>query len=336
MVCGGWGARAIYLYLPHLTLQLGADSVTFYSDEPEELDWIAAWVRTHFADCHPDIDALVARIRRPEHLARDELTVVIEDAGIIDAIVGTIGMQMKKNVMYLKAPNTTTPGFKTYLHEGTLRCEFDARNQVQAISALAMRQRLLTILPSVRNHPWLFWEFLTDYYNPYMHPIIIDTGMNEVLAQVQAMGETMARAFLEGVRELAAGDRRPAPAGTDAAVEKVNQLIDAIPAADVWDLDAVVDQFTGTFGCDRTATLVLLAAWGTWAHRRFRGQVLKEDVLARLSRSDVAVDVGSGAFDRALVTLTEIDLLEPDAYLDVRFSKAGIRLGKKLLARWEG
>ena len=49
-----------------------------------------------------------------------------------------------------------------------------------------------------------------------------------------------------------------------------------------------------------------------------------------------AVDVNSGAFDRALVTLTEIDLLEPDAYLDVRFSKAGIRLGKKLLARWEG
>ncbi|MDG6250335.1 MAG: hypothetical protein QCH34_05855 [Methanocalculus sp.] len=29
-------------------------------------------------------------------------------------------------------------------------------------------------------------------------------------------------------------------------------------------------------------------------------------------------------------------MLESDAYLDVRFSKAGVRLGKKLLARWEG
>ncbi|WP_300331583.1 hypothetical protein [Methanocalculus sp.] len=57
-------------------------------------------------------------------------------------------------------------------------------------------------------------------------------------------------------------------------------------------------------------------------------------MVARLSRSDG--DTGSGAIDRALAALTEIDLLEPEAYLDVLFSKAGVRLGKKLLARWEG
>jgi|GEM_PF-5397841 len=74
-----------------------------------------------------------------------------------------------------------------------------------------MRQSLLTILPAVRNHPGLFREFLTDYYNPYTRSIIMDTGMDGVLAQVRAMGETMTRAFLEGVRELAAGGRRPAP-----------------------------------------------------------------------------------------------------------------------------
>lgn len=47
-----------------------------------------------------------------------------------------------------------------------------------------------------------------------------------------------------------------------------NQLIDAIPADDAWDLDAVADRFTATFGCDRTAALVFLAAWGTWGRRR--------------------------------------------------------------------
>jgi|GEM_PF-5010223 len=63
------------------------------------------------------------------------------------------------------------------------------------------------------------------------------------------------------------------------------------------------------------AALVLLAAWGIWAQRRFRGPVMKEDVAARFARSDGGV--GSGSIDRALAILTEIGLLVRDDYLDV-------------------
>jgi hypothetical protein len=326
--------RSIFIYLPHLTLQLGADSVVFSSDEPGDLEWICDWVRKEFGAHYLEIDSLVSRIRSPSTLTRDELTVVVNEKKTIDAILDSIGMQMKKGVFYLKSPNQNTPGFKAYQYENTLRCEFDARNSFQAIAALGMRQRLLTILGEVRKYPGLFWEFLTDYYNPYEHPIIIDTGVDEVLSQVRMMGETMAQAFLAGVRELGAGERRPESSKTDVAVEKVNRLIDAISTHDSWDLDRVVDQFSEVFGCDSTACQVFLAAWGTWAQRRFRGPVLKEDVASRLSQHGSVI--GLEEIDRALAVLTEIGLLESDAYLDVRFSKVGVRLGKKLLARWEG
>ncbi len=153
----GWDVRerrsSVYIHLPHLTLQLGGDVVVFYSDEPGDLDWIASWVAEEFTGIYPDIGSLTARIRHPQDLTRDELTLTVHDPATMDAILDQVGMQSMNGVFYLKSPNPNIPAFKAYSTGDTLRCEFDARSNFQAVSALGMRQRLVSLLPDLSRHP---------------------------------------------------------------------------------------------------------------------------------------------------------------------------------------
>lgn len=348
-------ARGITWVYPgdHLTLQVGADSVVFYSDEPGNLEWIEAWVRRYFEALYPDIDSLLARIRSPERLTRDELTVVVTHQPTIDAVLGSIGMHMGPNkTFYLKAPNTNTPGFKAYLSDGTLRCEFDCRNQFQAISGLDMRQRLLTILPEVRQAEGLFWEFLTDYYNPYEHPIVIDTGVESIVQQFSTLAQSLSKTFADALAE-ALKDMRPvqqpvpaAPIGVeDLPTEEeetaitetlgiMQEMLEALTAMDSYELETILKTFRETMKLEERVTLVYLAAFAAWARKNFRGSVIIEDLIPTLD--GVGTPLSAAEIADALDDLKKAGLLKDHAELEICFTSFGSRLGRKLVAKWRG
>lgn len=351
-------ARGVTWVYPgdHLTLQVGADSVVFYSDEPGNLQWIEAWVRRYFEALYPDIDSLLARIRSPERLTRDELTVVVTHQPTIDAVLGSIGMHMGPNkTFYLKAPNSNTPGFKAYLSDGTLRCEFDCRNQFQAISALAMRQRLLTILPEVVKAEGLFWEFLTDYYNPYEHPIVIDTGVESIVQQFSALAQnlskTFAAAMAEALKDLRPAASSPAPAAPaptlddaeifpseeeeTAIVETIGimrSMMEALTAMDTYELEEILRTFRETMKLEERVTLVYLAAFAAWARKNFRGSVIIEDLLPTLEGARTPLSAAEIA--DAIDDLKKAGLLKDHPDLEICFTPFGSRLGRKLVAKW--
>lgn len=342
----------------HLTLQVGADSVVFYSDEPGNLEWIEAWVRRYFEASYPDIDSLLARIRSPERLTRDELTVVVTHQPTIDAVMASIGMHMGPNkTFYLKSPNTHTPGFKAYLSAGTLRCEFDCRNQFQAISALAMRQRLLTILPEVVKAEGLFWEFLTDYYNPYEHPIVIDTGVESIVQQFSALAQnlskTFAAAMAEALKDLRPAAAPPAPAAPaptlddaeifpseeeeTAIVETIGimrSMMEALTAMDTYELEEILRTFRETMKLEERVTLVYLAAFAAWARKNFRGSVIIEDLIPTLEGARTPLSAAEIA--DAIDDLKKAGLLKDHPDLEICFTPFGSRLGRKLVAKWRG
>ena len=347
-------ARGITWVYPgdHLTLQVGADSVVFYSDEPGNLEWIEAWVRRYFEALYPDIDSLLARIRSPERLTRDELTVVVTHQPTIDAVMASIGMHMGPNkTFYLKAPNTHTPGFKAYLSAGTLRCEFDCRNQFQAISALAMRQRLLTILPEVRKAEGLFWEFLTDYYNPYEHPIVIDTGVESIVQQVSALAQNLSKTFADALAEALRDLRPPAQASPKAledgdlpteeeeealtgALGALQAMMEALTAMDSYELEEILRTFRNTMKLEDRVTLVYLAAFAAWARKNFRGSVIIEDLIPTLE--GVGTPLSAAQIADAIEDLKKAGLLKDHPTLEICFSPFGSRLGRKLVAKWRG
>lgn len=340
----------------HLTLQVGADSVVFYSDEPGNLEWIEAWVRRYFEASYPDIDSLLARIRSPERLTRDELTVVVTHQPTIDAVLGSIGMHMGPNkTFYLKAPNSHTPGFKAYLSGGTLRCEFDCRNQFQSISALGMRQRLLTILPEVRKAEGLFWEFLTDYYNPYEHPIVIDTGVESIVQQFSALAQSLTRTFAdataEAIRDLRPAASSPAPAAPaptlddaeifpseeeeTAIVETIGimrSMMEALTAMETYELEEILRTFKTTMKLEERVTLVYLAAFAAWARKNFRGSVIIEDLIPTLEGARTPLSAAEIA--DAIDDLKKAGLLKDHPDLEICFTAFGSRLGRKLVAKW--
>jgi len=77
----------VWLYpIPALSLQIGLkDTVVFRSSEPGDMSAIAAWVRDSFPE-YGDMDGLVARIKFPQSLIGEELTVVIRHEPTIAAI----------------------------------------------------------------------------------------------------------------------------------------------------------------------------------------------------------------------------------------------------------
>ena len=296
--------RSAYIYLPHLTFQVGGDTVTIYSDEPGDLEWIAGFVEEEFAADHPDIPALLNHIRRPENLSRDELTVVVNDTNIIGAFMETLEVHMSNGVFYIRSPNRSTPSFKVYLSGDTLRLEFDARNRFQAVSALSMRHELMDMLTDIGNSPGLFYEFLKSYYNPAVQPIIIELGLDRFL-----------RDALEGFTE-----KKPAPDPVHESVSQVAARLEDGMAGE--EISALIAE---EFGLSGEVADVYLAAWSVWVRRRFKGQVLIEDVEGLLEQVGVQVDVPV-----ALQSLIEAGLMKDDPGLEICFSREGVRLGRKI------
>jgi hypothetical protein len=317
-----------------ITLQAGGDVVVFYSAEPEDLDPIARWVKDNFTLTYSDIGSLIRRIRRPAELKRDELTIIVTDQETIREMEFSLHMKMEKTGTFLlRSPNPVTPGFKAYREGQTLRCEFDCRDDIRKISGLRMRRRLLEILPRVRDAPGLFDEFLTDYYNPYEHPIIIDTGVDSIIQQFKGLAENLTDKFLAAMHEFT--QARPVqatlPDETPAPLASVTKEVEAL---DGFDIEAIVKAFAATMKLERKAALVYLAAFSVWHSRHYAGRVLKEDIASTLQKTGDPLSVAeiADAIDRLIAA----GLMKQDPRLEVCFSEQGWTLGKKLVAKQEG
>jgi len=319
-----------WIYQKNITLQVGGDVVVFYSDEPEDLGAITGWVRTHFAGIYGDVGSLVARIKRPHELTREELTVIITDPPTMEEMRTALHQKADKTgTFYLKSPNPNIPGFKAYFYKNTLRCEFDCRDEARKISALYMRRRLLQILPAVAGAPGIFDEWLTDYYNPYEHPIVIDTGIDSMMQRFTDLAETLTDKFTAALHQFV--QARPVQATLPAGPDPLTAEIEGL---DGFDIEGIVKAFATTLKLERAAVKVYLAAWSAWAGRNFKGRVLKEDIASVLTRANEPQTLAEIA--DAIGKLQAAGLLQQEARYDVKFSPQGIMLARKLTAKREG
>lgn len=317
-----------WIYQKHLTLQVGGDVVVFYSDEPEDLGHIVSWVRDHFSGTYTDIGSLVARIRRPHELTRDELTVIVTDPDTQEAMRPTLERRMDKTkTFYLRSPNPNIPGLKGYYFQNTLRIEFDCRDDVRRISALYMRRRLLQIIPDIANAPGLFDEFLTDYYNPYEHPIIIDTGVEAMMQKMTDLAESLTDKFTAALHEFTQVRT------IQAQLPEASAVTDELDRNEENDIEAMVRAIARTYRLEQNAAMVYLTAFSLWSRDgRARHRVLKEDILAELAKRNdplLLPDIAA-----AIVQLQKAGLMESRHGYDVWFTSAGSTLGNKLIVRW--
>ena len=326
-----------WIYRKNLTLQVGGDVVVFYSDEPEDLSSIVTWVRQNFALLYSDIGSLVSKIKHPHELTRDELTVVIRDPPSMEAMRTALSMRMDKTgTFYLKSPNQNVPGFKAYYRDGTLRCEFDCRDDARKISALYMRRRLLQIIPQVADAPGLFDEWLTDYYNPYEHPILIDTGGDIFLKTLTDITDKFTGILREFAAAAATRQAPPQPLQVPVPVaeDPLTAASTEVENLDGFDINGIVLAFQRTLKLEDQATKVYLAAWSVWQQRNFRGRVLKEDIASLLQKANEPLSAADIA--DAIAQLKGAHLLENDERLEIRFSPGGVALARKLVAKREG
>ena len=333
------GQTMIYPYRD-LTMAVGKDVVTFYSADPKDLSHIENWIRLNFAGIYSDIHSLTARIRRPAELTRDELTVIVTDPETIREMEYYLHIKAGGSEIYtLKSPNHVWPGFKAYRFGATLRCEFDCRSLVQKINGISIRTRLLEILPGIVEAPGIFAEFLTDYYNPYEHPIIIDTGIGPIIQQFTNLAESMTDKFTAAMHEFM--EARPVqttlPEPEPAAVpaeNPLNDLLAEIGKLEGFEIEAICKAVAYTLKLERQAVMVYLAAWSAWAGRNFKGRVLKEDI-SKLLLNDAKEPTPLSDIADAIEKLQAAGLMQRDAGYDVKFSPAGIMLAKKLTAKRE-
>lgn len=321
-----------WIYRKNITLQVGGDVVVFYSDEPGNMSVFTTWVRENFAGIYSDIDSLISKIKHPHELTRDELTVIIKDPATMESMRTSLSMRMDKTgTFYLKSPNQNVPGFKAYYRDGTLRCEFDCRDEARKISALYMRRRLLQIIPQITGAPGLFDEFLTDYYNPYEHPILIDTGGDVFLKTLTHITDQFTGMMKEcmATRPQAATDPLTPE---DARIKEIEAAIDEFKHG--IELDDILNAFKRTLRLEDRAAKVFLAAWTVWMKRNFKGRVIKEDISSLLMKANETLSAADIA--EAIVELKEARLLLNDERLEIRFSPNGTALARKLTAKREG
>lgn len=317
-----------WIYQKHLTLQVGGDVVVFYSDEPEDLGHIVNWVREHFSGIYQDVGSLVARIRRPHEITRDELTVIVTDPDTQEAMRPTLERRMDKTkTFYLRSPNPNIPGLKGYYFQNTLRIEFDCRDDVRRISALYMRRRLMEIIPDIAKAPGLFDEYLTDYYNPYEHPIIIDTGVDAMMQRMTDLAETLTDKFTAALHDFTQART------VQAQLPEVDAITGDLDRGDDQSIDAMVKAIATHLKVERKAAMVYMTAFSLWSRDgKQRHRVNREDIGVELSKQDESLSLPDIA--TAIVQLQKAGLMENHHGYDVWFTSAGATLGNKLIARW--
>jgi hypothetical protein len=318
----------IWIRIPvcQLSMQAGRDTVTFYSAEPGDMSAIAAWVRQEFTVGYADIDNLVSRIKSPESLSAEELTVVVRHPETIAAIRSSIGKMMTNGMFDLQHPSEKLPGLKIYESNGTMRIEFVSHNRVSALSGLDMRAELMALMPRIHRTPGLFWEFVQKYYSALHHPIMIDTRGHEFLQALQQVSGQ----FTDALRIIADKIPKAAPSPEDL---KLRELRDAIEALESSELGDIIRLFRDMFNVEEDTTKTYLAAWAVWAKRNFKGRVTKADIASLLLRANEPI--AAPRIAEAIDQLKATHLLQQDDRLEICFSPEGTEIARILMAKRE-
>lgn len=337
--CRGWERRqnphtkvwTIYPNTPRpLTLQVGRDSVTIYSSEPDH-DWVIEWVGLVFAAIHPNPAFLLHKLQHPE-IYRDEQTIVISDINVIMAIRNIIApyIDPRNRVYYLPAPNGLTPGLKIYERDGTMRVEFDARDEQRARAALVMRQEFLLLACDIAKTPGLYLEWETKHYGPRSAPVTITVDNDAVAEAITTLGKLMDQKIEVVQEQLRAVLTEYITTKTEEESEDLKDLIALVESMPDFELERVVQALTAFTG-SQDAAYVYLAAFALWTESFYRGSVLKEDIAERLRKAKTPIPLSRIADAIDLLTRKHLLTTHPDR--DINFSKPGIRLGKKLVFR---
>lgn len=318
----------VWLYpIPALSLQIGLkDSVVFRSSEPGDMSVIAEWVRDAFPE-YGDMTGLISRIKHPQSLIGEELTVVIRHEPTIAAIRPMIEKDRVNGQFNLQRPGTATPGLKIYESNGTMRAEFLVSDYKTAVNAIDMREELMRLMPRIHRTPGLFWEFIQKHYSALHHPIIIDTGGHEFL---KALGE-MSGQFTDTLKQFAA--RIPAAVRTPEE-DNLHDLKIAIEDLESGELGDIIRVFRDLLNVEEIPTKVFLAAWSVWAKRNFKGRVIKADIASLLLRANDPLSAADIA--DAIVRLKQVRLLKEDGRLEICFSPEGAETARILMAKREG
>jgi hypothetical protein len=333
----GWETRrvrntlnsTIWIRIPscQLSMQAGRDTVTFYSAEPGDMSAIAAWVRQEFTVGYTDIDNLVSRIKSPESLSAEELTVVVRHPETIVAIRMSIGKMTKDGVFNIQHPSEKIPGLKVYESNGTMRVEFVIHNQVQGLAGLEMRAELMALMPRIQRTPGQFWEFIQKYYSHLLHPLNVDTGGHEFL---QALGQITGQ-FTEALRTIADKIPKTAPSQKDLQLRELRDAIEALEGSELGD---IIRTFRDLLNVEEDPTKVFLAAWAIWKGRHCKGRVNKAEIASMLMRQNDPLSIAEIA--EALPVLRTAGLLQEDPKIEICFSAAGREIAELLMVKREG
>ncbi|WAI01345.1 hypothetical protein [Methanogenium organophilum] len=321
--------RDTWIYLDHVTFQLGNDFVVIYSDDPYDLKWIGNWVRENLQGYYVDIEKLVSKIVHPRLISRDELSIDITDPEMIQTVEGlTENYKNKSGYLRFNSPNEVIPALKIYRKDKVLRMEFICHSGFQTTSVIAIRNRLLYCLQNICKQPGCLYDFLHSYYPTDINSDIkcsiqkIETGLDELKQMVKLCSP-------EPV--IAKGK-----IGTEAKnKEKINAVIDSIDKENV-SMDSISCRISEIFGVTREAAIVFLAGFQIWATSIYRKRVMFEDISSLFLKQSLHNISKLSCIRSAARELIAAGLLNDDPELDISFSSQGTTLGKKLIAKKEG
>lgn len=321
------GNNQTWIYpIPALTLQLGVrDTIVFHSAEPGDMSVIAAWVRDNFPE-YGNMPSLMARIKNPQNLSGEEITVVIKRPETIQAIRISIGKIWEGGQFNLFRPGTGVPGLKIYESNGTMRVEFIVSDHKTGVTAIDMREELMRLMPRIHHSPGLFWEFVQRHYYAIGHPQYIDTGGHDFLAAL----EKITGQFTGVMKDLAA----KIPATPTQQDLQLRELRDAIEALEDCEIGDIIRAFREMPDIDENATKVFLTAWRIWNNRHQKGRVSKIEIVSASIRANDPLSLDDVA--DAIARLKGVHLLQEDPRLDICFSPAGQEIAKIVMAKQEG
>jgi hypothetical protein len=324
-----WNVRKVHgqtwIYpMAKLSLQVGKDTVVFYSADPGDMSCITQWVREHFTVEYSDIESLILRIKYPQNLSSEELTVIVKNPDTIAAIRTSIGKSMVNGQFNLQHPSQSIPGLKIYESNGTMRIEFIVHNHKTGASAIDMREELMREMPRIHQTPGLFWEFIQKYYSALHHPLIIDTGGHDFLQALESVTGHFTRTIDRLTDRIVSGKEE---------YDTFRELKAAIEALETGELEDIIRVFRDMLNVEESPTKVFLAAWTVWAKRNFKGRVIKADIASLLLRANdpLPIDDIANALDR----LRGVGLLQHDKRLEICFSPGGTEIARILMAKRE-
>jgi hypothetical protein len=317
----GWpvneGKRQILVYPmgknSSLTFQLGisGSTIVLYSKEPGDLKWVGEWVCRTFPS-HSRLDIVRNEFISPKNKKGFELTLVV----VRPRLVATLELVLLKyytgsNTLYIKSPNTITPGFKAYPKKDYFRIELVGNNDYQVNSSFPMMQEFAEAIEDEKCINTEINEFLKRYYARFV-TAHCDKGPDETIGR---------RERKQGQDSARSGDNQ----------RKLKLLIDRWKSSGYHALDVyyklkdVAPSFSEILGVSPFDATIFLAASMALKNNNYQSRITRKqitDFLRGHPQSDSEIDL-------AKKNLIDKGLLEEHDDLDFRISPFGIACFKQ-------